>query len=417
MPPIDSAPTLEQLLCRASDAFHAAFGHRPASAACAPGRVNLIGEHTDYNLGFVLPIAIDRYCVAVGRAAADPAISRIVAADVSSTLHIDLRQPIEPGAEFADTTGHQAKWARYVIGVWEEFHAATPAAPRANADLLFLSSVPLGGGLSSSAALEVAIATLLASMHRTELPALERVLVAQRAEHRYVGVPCGIMDMYTSVNATAGNALLIDCSDDTHECIPMPPGDIGGAVVLIVNSNVRHELACGEYAKRHAACKDAARIMGYRSLREVNSYREPAALGLLPDQHRDFVRHVVEENTRTNIVASILREAAAGDATWKRALPAIGEQLFLSHESLRDQYAVSCPELDTLVEISRTTQGVYGARMTGGGFGGCIVALVRPHLADSIASHIATEYRAAHQRDCTMYLTTPQGGARALEIR
>src|SRR5262249_55439525 len=156
---------------------------------------------------------------------------------------------------------------------------------------------------------------------------------------------------------------------------------------------------------------DAARIMGYASLREVNPYREPAAIGLLPEQHRQYVRHVVEENIRTNLVASILREAADGQATWKRALPAVGEQLVLSHESLRDLYQVSCPELDSLVEIACESPGVYGARMTGGGFGGCIVALVRPHLVESVAARLAAEYQKRHDRECTVYATTACAGA------
>jgi galactokinase len=413
---LEPAPSVQDLAARAAAAFQQRLGGRPTHAAFAPGRVNLIGEHTDYNQGFVLPIAIDRFCVAVGSAPAGAAVSRLVAADLDSTVELDLREPVAPGRDFVDTAGRPATWARYVVGVWEEFHAAAINAPRPNIDLLFTSSVPLGGGLSSSASLEVSIATLLSAMLHAELSPLDRTRVCQRAEHHYVGVPCGIMDMYTSVNACKGKALLIDCSDDTHECIPMPPTDMLGAVVLIVNSNVRHELASGEYAKRAAACKDAARIMGYSSLREVNCYREPAALGLLPEQHRDYVRHVTEENMRTNMVASILREAAAGEATWKRSLPAIGEQLYLSHESLRDQYAVSCPELDSLVEFARSTPGVYGARMTGGGFGGCIVALIRPHLVESIAARISAAYLARHGRAATVYATGAESGAAPLPL-
>ncbi len=413
---LEPAPSIDDLLRHAASEFRAAFGHAPMAAAAAPGRVNLIGEHTDYNLGFVLPIAIDRYCVSVGEVVRDAPVSRLIAVDLKSTVEIDLREPVEPGRHFTDTAGRPAPWARYVVGVWEEFHASASAAPRPNVNIAFTSSVPFGGGLSSSASLEVSIATLLGSLLETDLPPLERTRACQHAEHKYVGVPCGIMDMYTSVNAAKGKALLIDCSDDTHECIPMPPADANGAVVLIVNSNVRHELAGGEYAKRHAACKDAARIMGYASLREVNCYREPAALGLLPEHHRDYVRHVTEENMRTNLVASILREAAEGKATWKRALPAIGEQFVLSHESLRDQYQVSCPELDSLVEIASETPGVYGARMTGGGFGGCIVALVRAHLFESVAARIASEYKSRHAKECTIFVTTAQQGAASLTV-
>jgi galactokinase len=263
---------------------------------------------------------------------------------------------------------------------------------------------------------EVGIATLLGALFETELPPLDRTRACQRAEHKYVGVPCGIMDMYTAVHACKGKALLIDCSDDTHECTPMPPTDANGAVVLIANSNVRHELASGEYAKRHAACRDAARIMGFASLREVNCYREPVSLGLLPEQHRDFVMHVTEENVRTNLVASILREAAEGKATWKRALPAIGEQFVLSHESLRDQYRVSCPELDSLVEIATETPGVYGARMTGGGFGGCIVALVRPHMLETVAARLTSEYQRRHDKACTIYATAAGAGAATIPL-
>src|SRR5688572_29510523 len=215
---LEPAPTIDDLVRRASSEFRAALGHAPKAAAAAPGRVNLIGEHTDYNLGFVLPIAIDRYCVSVGELDRDAPVSRLLAVDLKSTVEIDLREPIEPGRPFTDTAGRPAPWVRYVIGVWEEFHASAPGAPRPNINVAFTSSVPFGGGLSSSAALEVSIATLLGALLGSELPPLERTRVCQRAEHKYVGVPCGIMDMYTSVNAVKGKALLIDCSDDTHEC-------------------------------------------------------------------------------------------------------------------------------------------------------------------------------------------------------
>lgn len=416
MPLLEPAPTTNDLLQKAAAEFRKAFGRAPVAAAYAPGRVNLVGEHTDYNLGFVLPIGLDRYCVAVGALAPDAAVSRFRALDVDSTVEIDLREPVHAGTQFTDTAGRPAAWARYAIGVWEEIVAAT-GAQRQNLDLVFTSSVPLGGGLSSSASLEVSLATLFTSLLNAEMSPIDRTRACQRAEHRYVGVPCGIMDMYTSVHACKGKALLIDCSDDTHECVPMPPVDAGGAVVLIVNSNVRHELASGEYAKRAAACKDAARILGYSSLREVNPYREPETLGLLPEQHLNYVRHVTEENVRTNLVASLLREAAEGQTTWKRALPAIGEQLVCSHESLRDQYAVSCPELDSLVEIACDIPGVYGARMTGGGFGGCIVALVRTHMVDSVATRLAVEYKQRHNKDATLYVTTAGGGAAPMPLQ
>jgi galactokinase len=415
MQPIEPAPPRDVLLQRAASVFRERFAGHPTHAAAAPGRVNLIGEHTDYNQGFVLPIAIDRFCVAVGAWRAGAAVSRLHAADLSRTVEVDLRDPVAPGRDYTDTTGAPAPWARYVVGSIEETYRACPQCPRANLDLVFTSSVPLGGGLSSSASLEVSIAMLVTSMLGRHLVPLETTLLCQRAEHAYVGVPCGIMDMYTSVHGTEGRALLIDCADNTHESVPMPPADANGAVVLIVNSNVRHELAGGEYAKRHAACRDAARIMGFASLREVNCYQEPISLGLLPDQHREYVRHVTEENVRTNMVASILREAAAGEATWKRALPAIGEQFYLSHESLRDQYQVSCEELDSLVEIASQISGVYGARMTGGGFGGCIVALVRPQLVDSIAARIRSEYQRRHGAEATIYVTTASAGATPLD--
>ncbi len=411
---IADAPSAGQVRQRACAAFERAFGHAAQSVAGAPGRVNLIGEHTDYNDGFVLPVAINRYCVAVGAPGGDPARSRLLAADLDEQVQVAF----EPVPEPAAVRALGRPWANYVAGVMALFQrragrlAGRAERPVRSLDIAVASSVPMGAGLSSSAALEMAVARLLEEASGERLEAMERVRLCQAAEHEYAGVPCGIMDQFISEHGRQGHAILLDCRSLAAEHVPMPPqhgaGAGGRAVVVIADTNVKHDLASGQYTARRAVCEAAARAMGLASLREATASLVAACTGKLSDEQHRCARHVVAENERTLRAVGALRAAhGAGRAarTWEDALVEFGRILADSHRSLRDDYRVSCDELDTLVEIASAADGVYGARMTGGGFGGCAVALVRPEAAARLAEALRVGYRARHGRDCTVYQT------------
>jgi len=378
---------LDRLVARASAGFVERFGRTPTWASAAPGRVNLIGEHTDYNQGFVLPMAIDRWCVCVAAPAAGEG-SRVCAHDIDETIEVAL------GGSCRESLPN---WARYLVGAMVEHAEGLGLAAIPELDLLATTTIPIGSGLSSSAAIETAAAVLLEqvvslaqapspaprgrglgrglpSLHASHslLPApidkntLTRALACQRAEHRWAGVPCGLMDQLASSCSRADHALLIDCRENTLTPVPMPRAE--EAAVLVVNSGVQHELAASEYAKRRATCKQAATALGVSSLRELDALETVAWSQLDAEQSR-CVQHVVSENARTLAAAEALR---AGD------LPTLGRLMLESHASLRDDYRVSCPELDAIVECASACEGVFGARMTGGGFGGCAVVLARP---------------------------------------
>jgi galactokinase len=272
--------------------------------------------------------------------------------------------------------------------------------------LLVDSQVPLGGGLSSSAALEVAAATLLEAVAGRALDPVEKARLCQRAEHEYAGMPCGIMDQFSSALGAAGKLLLIDCRTETAELIPL---DDPNVAVLVINTNVKHELTGSEYRERRAQCEEAARLLGVAALRDVTTAElESNQRKLKPILFRR-ARHVVGENERTLRAAAALQ---AGD--W----PLVGELMYASHESLRDDYEVSCPELDSLVEITRGIGhegGVIGSRMTGGGFGGCTVSLVRAGRERELAERIGDDYRRRTGIEATAFVTRPARGAHLIE--
>ena len=287
-------------------------------------------------------------------------------------------------------------WAAYVTGVLAGFQARGLVPPPF--DAVIDSTVPLGGGLSSSASLEVAVALLAARMTEATLSPLDLALLCQKAEHEHAGVPCGVMDQYAAALAREGHLLLLDCRSLATEHVPFERDDV---LVLVADTNVRHALTDGGYARRRADCEAAADALGLPLLRDatpeaVDGIR--AAVGAVV--HRR-ARHVVGEIARTRAAAAAL---AAG--RW----PEVGALMAASHASLRDDFEVSCPELDALVEIAVAQPGVIGSRMTGGGFGGCTVTLVEePHAAAASAA-IAAGYRARTGRDCTLFTTRPAAG-------
>ena len=376
-------------------AFQAQYGTEPRLFR-APGRVNLIGEHTDYNDGFVLPMAIDHATI-VAAAARDDRLVRVYSLNVDERAEFDLDQPGTP---------QRGIWLDYVEGVARSLEER--GVRLSGADLALTSDVPIGSGLSSSAAIEVSVALALLSISDKQLDRVSLALAGQAAEHNYVGMKCGIMDQFISAMGRAGHALLIDCRSFETTHIPV---DTSRMVVGICDSRVKHELASSEYNTRRAECERGVEILrevlpGITALRDVSVADFEKYEDRLPEPIGRRCRHVVTENARTLAAAEALK---AGE------LEEMGRLMVLSHKSLRDDYEVSCRELDILVEVATSLEGVAGARMTGGGFGGCTVNLVRREAIDEFREVITTEYKKATNTDPTIYVSEAGDGAK--EIR
>lgn len=377
---------------RAEEVFTTRFGRPSAYAAVAPGRVNLIGEHVDYNQGLVLPMAIERQTLLLAARRPDRRMV-VYSTAVDKQAEFELAATMPRAAEV---------WQNYVRGVLAGCLEA--GLDPGGLDVLIDSTVPTGSGLSSSAALEVATATLVEAVTGGKLDPVQKALLCQKAEHTYALVPCGIMDQFSSVFGRAGYAMLLDCRSLEIQHAPLPQGDLA---FLIINSNVKHELSGGEYALRRKQCQQAAEGLGVKSLRDVSAGRlASAGVGLDPLIVRR-ARHIVTEIERTRLAAEHLR---AGD--WA----SFGKLMYASHESLRDDYEVSCPELDLLVKLARR-QGddVYGSRMTGGGFGGCTISLVRVESAERIGAAVACAYERETGIQPMYFVTGAADGARCLQ--
>ncbi|MEM1082837.1 MAG: galactokinase [Verrucomicrobiota bacterium] len=361
--------------------------------AAAPGRVNLIGEHIDYCDGFVLPFAIDRYIV-IAAATNDTRQARIGSVG-EEVVTLDLDQTMEPGVP---------KWANYLRGVIRGFQDRGHRIP--GFDAYIVSSVPLGAGLSSSAALECAMATLLEGLLDTVLDTREKALLCQKAEHEFAGVPCGIMDQFASAFGQANRLVLIDCRSGEPELVPFENPDL---TVLVSNTMVSHELSDGGYAARRKNTEDGLAIIGKPSWRDVTMTDVEAAWDQLGDPVDRRARHVVTEIERTITAAKALE---ANDAE------ALGPLMAASHASLRHDFEVSCKELDIMVEIAQRIGregGVIGARMTGGGFGGSTVTLCESVKAEDIASTLVSEYEKATGITPEIFASRPSQGAHLVQ--
>ncbi len=371
---------------RAIAAFRAIWGNDPVLVARAPGRVNLIGEHTDYNDGFVLPCAIGFEAV-VAAAPGDAGTIDSVAVDVAS----DRDRFGLDGA-----ISHAGGWRDYVRGVAQ---VLGESGALSGARLAIAGNVPPGSGLSSSAALEVAVGRALLGVAGREMAPDALAKAAQRAENDFVGCACGIMDQLISTRGVAGHALLIDCRSLGCTPVAMPRG----AAVVIVNSGVRHTHAGGDYNERRAQCEAAARHYGVPALRDLDEAGLVAGQGGLDPVAFRRARHVVTENARTVSAADAL---TAGD------LRAMGALMAASHVSMRDDFEITVPAIDRLVEIAdKMLAGEGGARMTGGGFGGCIVALVPEDRVEALRTAIIRDYRTPEGHMPDIHICTAAAGA------
>jgi galactokinase len=389
--------TLDELSHYTAQQFTSTCGRPPRWIAAAPGRVNVIGEHTDYNDGFVLPMAIDRYTVVAAAPARDGAKRvQLTSTAGAGAVTLDLTKPVKPASKGA--------WSNYPVGVIAGFLAR--GVQMAGFDALIHSTVPLGGGLSSSAALEVATATLLEAVTGHKLAPVDKALLCQKAEHEYAGMPCGIMDQFISVMGKQDHLLLLDCRSRRPELVPMTDPSMA---LLIVNTNVKHELTGGEYAKRRAQCEQAAKVLGVPSLRD-------AAAGML-ERARDKMEEVVYRRAR-HVISEVERTLHAAEGVRASNWPTVGQLMYASHTSLRDDYEVSCAELDAVVQIAQDIGpkgGVAGCRMTGGGFGGCAVALVRTDAVAAVSQRIASEYERRTKIKPALFVSRPAAGATLLK--
>jgi len=370
--------------------FRAMFGANPRIFR-APGRVNVIGEHTDYNDGFVMPAAI-QFSTSVAAARRDDRVLEAYSELFSERISLSLDALAGPP---------RRHWSDFIRGVAAVLQNAGYKLPGAN--LYIHGDVPLGAGLSSSASLEVATALALSSLSGIDVPRLELARLCQKAEHEYVGTLCGIMDQFIAVFGAAGHALMLDCRSLEYQLLPIPQ-DVH---LVVCNSMVRHELASGEYNRRRADCEEGVNLLrphlpGISALRDVGVADLEAFKQILPATVYRRCRHIVTENQRVLAGATAFQ---SGDAD------RFGHLMYQSHASLRDDYQVSCQELDLLVELASCSPGVCGARMTGGGFGGCTINLLKAAASASFKEHIAQAYWSATGLIPEIYTCDPTQGA------
>jgi galactokinase len=367
-------------------AFVERLGHLPTGIWAAPGRANLIGEHTDYNEGFVMPFALaQRVTVAAAPRDDERWTATSLSHEGTETFGPDDLIPGRPG------------WSAYVAGVvW----ALEQAGHRVDgADLVLTSDVPVGAGLSSSAALECAVLTALVDLNGLDIPLLERAKIARRAENDFVGAPTGLMDQAASTLSTAGHALFFDCRTHADEPVALDL-PAAGLELLVLDTRTPHALVDSEYATRRASCEEAARLLAVAALRDVDDL--DAALAQLPDAvMRRRVRHVVTENARVLAAADLLRAGRVDE---------LGPLLDASHASMRDDFEITVPTVDLAVETARA-RGAFGARMTGGGFGGCIIALVPAGASAEVAAGITERFAAAGFDPPAHFVGVPSAGA------
>ena len=367
--------------------YRTKFNHRGTPHTFqAPGRVNLIGDHTDYNDGFVLPAAIDRQIIVAATPREDSLVN-VYALDFDQWDHFDFQKEIVRLSENS--------WVNYIRGMaWSLLRQGCKLR---GMDATVAGDIPIGAGLSSSAAIEVAAGYAMLQMSVNGLDRKSLALAAQKAENDFVGMRCGIMDQYISCLGQRHRALLIDCRDLGYRALPLP----SGALIVIVDSGVHRGLVDMEYNVRRIECETAATHFGVRALRDISLEAFKNRAHELAPTIRRRARHVITENDRT---------VSAAEALEAHDLKAIGNLMVASHASLRDDFEVSCPELNLLVEIALGVKGVYGARLTGAGFGGSMVTLVQPETVADLTDAIAERYGPVSGRQATIYVCKASEG-------
>ena len=389
---IVALPSLHETVAAAESAFTKHFKAEAEVVVASPGRVNLIGEHIDYCDGYVMPFALPCYSVFAAKIIPGRRAVVMAAGNGFHEVEVDLDKPIEPS---------DGCWGNYAKGVLAGFLALGNEIPH-GFDVCLVSDVPLGAGLSSSAAIEVSFATLLEELSGISLGKKEKALLCQKAEHDYANVPCGIMDQFASAFGEEGKLVLIDCMKEEAELVPFERDDL---TVLISNTMVSHQLSDGGYAKRRRQTEVALETVGKPSWRDVTMADVDAVQGELGDEVYRRARHVVTETART---------LAAAEALQDGAMDVLGKLMYESHESLRHDFEVSCSELDVLVDAAKelgSGKGVIGARMTGGGFGGSTVTLCQSEDANSVADFLATRYKQETGIDPQIMAARPSQGA------
>jgi len=368
-------------------------------AFSAPGRVNLIGEHTDYNEGFVLPIAIEKKIIMLGQLRNDRLVQIFdLGYKADAKFSLDNLSPYK-----------KESWVNYLMGVMDEMQKAGYLLQGVN--IIFISSIPKGAGLSSSAALEVVTALTMVKLNSLEIKPVEMARLCQQAENNFVGVACGIMDQYISCLGQKNYALLIDCRSNDYDLIPFNDHNYQ---IVICNSKVQRGLVNSEYNKRKEECKMAAEFFKHKLNREIRALRDITIdeykkyQSQLPETIARRARHIISENDRVQIGVQALR---IGNYS------TFGQLMIESHKSLRDDYEVSCKELDLLVDLALEQEGVLGARMTGAGFGGCTVNLIEKNYIIAFKESIKNKYKKMTGINPDIYLTPPAEGAKVLELR
>ena len=371
--------------------FNEKYQKAPTLNVYAPGRVNIIGEHTDYNDGFVMPCAIN-YGTSISGAPRQDHLFKVFAADLQESDEFRLDQPIEPKAN--------AKWTGYVRGVVKFIQERCPEFTQ-GADLVINGNVPLSSGLSSSASLEVAVGKFCQQLGNLPLSHTDIALIGQKAENKFVGANCGNMDQLISALGQGDHLLMIDCRSLETQATPVPDN----IAVIIVNSHVKHDLVTGEYNTRRQQCEAAAKFFGVKALRDVSVaqfHEKEAELTALDPEMAKRARHVVTENQR---VLDAVQALNAGD------ISRLGQLMNASHVSMRDDFEITTPEIDYLVELAQSVIGSSGgARMTGGGFGGCIVALAPTKKVDEVRQIIEANYEKRTGLKESFYVCTASQG-------
>jgi galactokinase len=369
------------------------FNYSPALVVKSPGRINLIGEHTDYNHGFVLPAAIDKYIeVAIGKRT-DGAI-HMVALDLGETIIL----PID------NLTPHATQWVNYIIGVVDQafnrMKATNETKLAAGFNICIQGNIPLGAGLSSSAALECAVLFALNELYNLSLSRMQMALMAQAAEHRFAGVKCGIMDMFASLHGQKNKAILLDCDSLAFTYYPIELKDYS---IVLFDTEIKHALASSEYNNRRLECEQGLKVIQekYAFVKTFRDISLEQVEECLVSKVYQRCKYVVEEIARVQLA---VKDLAKGD------MQAFGKKMFETHEGLSKLYEVSCPELDFLVEAVASNENVLGARMMGGGFGGCTINIIKKTAVEEITKALSAKYNQAMHKELSYYITSIEDG-------